>query len=236
MNIIIDSADYNYSTKFEVHLEAPAKHVNIKTFRIKNIIIPNSVYTVTTLNNTIYFREGEVIYSITIPVGYYNGVNICSTIQALMRATGSYLYTVTISRVTMKITISAPGSNFDLLFGSYNNNPFNMLGYANMDYTGSTSYTAERIFDMSVRYFLLKSKKLVSTLPPNIVRNTYPSNTLMRVINKSNFGELNYVEQDLVINYLNPINLREFDLELCDADNNPLDLNGRSFSLEIEIL
>jgi len=233
MLILVDSKDHNYSTDFNVELIRPIKFKKVK---VKTILIPNSSYVINSTNNYIYFTDDGTTYTAIIPIGFYTLLSLCSAIQTAMRAVGSQDYIVTFSALTFKVTISATTA-FSLLFSTHTNNPSNVIGFNSSDYTGSNTYTSPNVSNLSIDYFLFKSKELIGTSGYNYIRNLYPDNSIMMIPNTVNFGMINIVNDSFeqYIEFPSSKEMRTFDVKLTNSNGTALDLNGRSFSILLEL-
>jgi hypothetical protein len=105
----------------------------------------NYGHNVTSNNNYINFSEGGPEISATIAVGSYTLGSFINAISVAMNAVGGQAYSISLNRLTRKITISAP-SNFELLIntGSQNNiSAYDLMGFTGPDLLGSNSYEGD---------------------------------------------------------------------------------------------
>jgi len=95
-------------------------------------------------NQIIPLDEGFGELAVEVTVGSYSLTNFVTFVNASLNEFSSQEYNVNIDRSTRLITISAP-ANFSLLFGTSLNESISLrtlLGFDQVDYTGSNSYTA----------------------------------------------------------------------------------------------
>ena len=140
-----------------------------KAFKVKNCLIPLSIYSIGTRNNKIYFREQSsdaTLRTASLTNGYYNSSNILTEIKSKLDSTGTQSYTVVYSELTNKITITA-SANFK--FESGNSHCLYELGLeSNTSY--STSQLAVNQLDLSG----LKAISIVSNIDGiKIVNNQF---------------------------------------------------------------
>lgn len=105
----------------------------------------NYGHNITNNNYYINFSEGGPELNATVKVGSYTLGSFINAISSAMNAVGGQAYTVSLDRVTRKITISAPG-NFELLIntGSQKNiSAYSLIGFTGPDLVASNSYTGD---------------------------------------------------------------------------------------------
>jgi hypothetical protein len=115
----VDSRDRDYNlypsaNKYKIQL--PVEYKNIVTVKLKGIELPlsyyvfSSAYENTTIRVCIYDNTGTTIESssdITIPDGNYNIIILEDTLKSLLdTAFPSYIFTVTVDPVSLKLIIS----------------------------------------------------------------------------------------------------------------------------------
>lgn len=98
-------------------------------------------YTVIDETKEIFFNEGAGVQSFNVPPRSYSLENLRATLQTLLNDNGTFIYTVSVNRVTRIFTISATG-NFDLLPSETTRNFFEVIGI-NSDKTGLASYQSD---------------------------------------------------------------------------------------------
>lgn len=103
-------------------------------------------YTVTQENQALDFDEGSGEIQATLRVGKYSLNQIAQQVAATLNDTGTQEYTVSVNRVTRRITISAP-SNFSLLCDTGTRQATSIwetIGFDTAtDKTGANSYLGE---------------------------------------------------------------------------------------------
>ena len=99
-------------------------------------------HTVTTENRSIDFDEGGAELQATLRVGDYTLTEYLAEIKRALDLAGSQIYTVSVNRVTRRITISAP-SNFTLRVATGSRagtTAYTMAGFTGANRTGANSY------------------------------------------------------------------------------------------------
>ena len=100
-------------------------------YRVGNITIYNSVYNVTSANNTIYITQSSANYTATLPNGVYTASNLPSAVATALNAitgiTGTF--SVTYSTTTYLLTITNSTTAFQMNFSSTNVGCADLLGF-----------------------------------------------------------------------------------------------------------
>jgi len=113
----------------------------------KNYPAFNYGHTITNANKYINFSEDGGVTQLTglIDIGSYTLTKYVDLVAKAMNSVSGQEYTVTIDRVTRRLTISSV-ANFQLLLASGNNisfSAYNMMGFDGVaDLTGSNTYTS----------------------------------------------------------------------------------------------
>lgn len=98
---------------------------NVRGFKVKNITIPLTVYTIDSRNNKLYLQETAGITSIvTLTSQNYTASQIATELASKLSAAsqGGKTYTVTYNSQTNKLTISASSGTFAFVDGDDNAN------------------------------------------------------------------------------------------------------------------
>lgn len=158
------------------------------------VIFPNLIYPIrANRSNRLVFNEGAADLTATLNEGNYDSAGFATELQTRLNAAGTLTYTVSISSITNRITISATGS-FSLKFrtntatGPY---MWKVLGFA---YDTNTSSASSQTGSMPVRldsdeYYVLN----IDNLQSNNVSSAVASRSLMDIIPmKSGYGDIIY--------------------------------------------
>ena len=118
--IFVDSRDRVSGTSTDFTIQLP-ENLSLEAGhrgRIDSLRVPLTVPTIDSTNNTIIVLVGATQYTVTIPVGNYDGPTLASTIQGLLNATAPGAWTI--SYVTNKIAMNwSCANNFTAVGGTY---------------------------------------------------------------------------------------------------------------------
>ena len=118
--IFVDSRDRVSGTSTDFTIQLP-ENLSLEAghrARIDSLRVPLTVPTIDSTNNTILVLVGATVYTVTSPVGNYDGPPLASTIQGLLNATAPGAWTI--SYVTNKIAMNwSCTNNFTAVGGTY---------------------------------------------------------------------------------------------------------------------
>lgn len=178
-------------------------------------------------NFTIDFSEnsGADVYSANLNLGTYSLTDFVTEVERAMNAEGGQEYTVTLTRSTRIITISAP-SNFELLTSSgltLGTSAFSLIGFSGADKTGFNSYDGNSPSGDEYRpQFYLQnyvdfddiqeaSSSSVSTSAQGVVQVASFGNNKFMECNITNITDLEKVKGNWIENDINAVqNFRNF--------------------------
>ena len=216
------------------------KYENVIGFKLIKAIILNTVYQVTTNNNTINFNYGGSDKVSTLTPGKYSLDDFADQIKLQMDADidGATPFTVTIDdTTTYKHRIVSSTSNFYFLKSS----AWRLLGILNMDEeasTASTDKTLPNVIDHSIHYVDL----VIPEIPYIACKHNMSSkNVIERIPLHVDPGDIVYytASQDNFDNYFYPMNLSKLTIQLYE-DTNDLFYDcqnaDNSFEFELTIL
>jgi hypothetical protein len=232
---IINSKDRNdvnntTSTSFSYNLDREIKRV-VK-IELLSIQIPYTYYTITALNNVVEISAGTN----TIPIGNYTTSSMALQLKTTMDAIGGGPYTLSFSRTTHKLTVSAAGA-FQVLTVAANNIAKN-LGFT-VDSTLSTDNTGDIVFNLSgTNYIVIRSDALTEyNARPNVSAVGLTSrNILYTMVVKGNPTNILVDEPEgtIIVN-LNTKRTFQYNIDFSieDDSGNPIDLNGLDWSCQL---
>lgn len=151
MKLLIRSADRlsssnssaDFQVKFSQTIFIPIPD-QLSSVSLVYASIPNTIYNITSSNNSINWNDGSSTLTTTIPVGSYSSSTLSSTLATAMTTSssghGNLTITISFSTLTYFFTISA-GSNFTLNFNSASTTMASILGFNKSSLSGSSSYT-----------------------------------------------------------------------------------------------
>jgi hypothetical protein len=235
---------------------------NVVQIQIAGGSIPSCMYNINTGWNSFVFQESTTQYTVTLPPGRYSLQELVKQLaQSLNTLAGiANTYVIEISPITGRMTIrrTAGTSPFTLLFksGQYAdeydvnkclrkiNNPSHLLGFGFADYsdngTGSITGTAgvdlETILSRTYVYINHESVQDFNTierssgrLQPHAILYMDGTYSGYKFLNKETF-------QPIFFAFPAPIaRVATLDVALRDEFDRPVDLNGRDFTLLLEI-
>lgn len=203
-----------------------------KMVKLLHFQVPNTLYNITSTNNKLTFNDGTNPYTVTIPVGNYNIVDLIGELETLMNATASsHVFDITYDEKTYKVTIeetSGP-SNFSLLFSTGDDQMFKELGFAQIDLSAAATYTSSKAIDLSGQAFVYLDFSFLGDQIRTTNQNDSPSFVVPLV---GSNGELeisnpeNSFEQELNA----PVIVNHFSVKLKGRDGTTLDFNGAEWS------
>lgn len=200
--------------------------------------IPYSFYTINANNNKLCFRSGSTDYITTLPVGSYTVVRFVEILQTALNTTFGG-FTVTYDRENFKLTFTN-ASAFQLQI-SNTQGTSTLAPKIGLTSSSSvvTNFTCQGAINIAgPKYILIKSDRL--TLP-KITRpflNNSQQSILYKIPVQGGPGDV-IVEKNYYTNLLKygvRQSIKTIDFQLTDDQNNPLDLNGLSWSLTINLV
>jgi hypothetical protein len=228
-NILINSADRNTGTSSNFSYQLLYAITNPTTIALETIQMFHTQYTIDARNNKLYWTDGaSVAHTSTLTSGTYTASALASHIETVINTddTNSDTYTVSFSTITGKITIAC-GSNFSLTFGTNTNNSVAyVIGFANTNKTGASTYTGENIVNLNTKYY---------TVHCNFVDNcTYQANAVSSswiVPASTSWGDLIVYSPHLAKSFkTNQTEISSIQIFVKDDKGNMADLNGVDWS------
>jgi hypothetical protein len=251
---------YPRPSEFRMRLYRPLK--DIVKIQIAGGTIPGCLYNINDGWNVFTFQEGTQKWNPKIPPGRYSYETLCTTfanvLNTLPGVTNTYV--VNIDGITGVLTLrrSAGVQNFSLLFATGDfidfydqnntlqkiNTPAKLLGFGRADYTNTgATITAPNVVD--IEFLLTRCYIYINH------DNTQDLNTIERSVGRQQphaivyFDELrnNYkflnkeTFEPLYSSYPAPISrIATLDISLRDEFDRCIDLNGRDFTLLLEVV
>lgn len=149
-------------------------------------------------NRYLDFSEGGPEISASLAIGNYSPTEILAVVANALNEAGGQVYTVTLNRVTRRVTIAAPG-NFTLKLTSGTHaalSYFSFLGFTGADLSGSNSYTGNADFGTYYRpQFVLQSYTPFDHIEDSVSSSVNES--AQGIIETISFGTRNFMECDL---------------------------------------
>lgn len=146
-----DNVTGSTSSDFYISLPYP---VSERSYYLVQALINNSMYTINSTNNKIYFNENSTDKIATLTSGLYDTVatsTIMDNIKSAMdtASSGYNTFTVAFDNNSLKLTISA-GNAFSFTFGTNTTaTARRILGYNESDTTAGTSQLSPNIINLT---------------------------------------------------------------------------------------
>lgn len=205
--------------------------------RLSIAVIPVSWYNVTGQNNEVLFQEGSGgTLSATFEPGIYAGESLSDSLATAMSNAGTQTYTVDHDPVTMKLTLATTGGTpFKILSSS---SASSVIGLSSgNDTSPATNLTLPRPIDLTGCKMILVSVQEL-TNGDTIVATKENLNILDAIPISVDYGTvLVWSNEDpTFINTTDQV-VSELTVTLLDGETlQPLDLNGESFQLVLDVV
>ena len=226
-NILIKSSDRasgsSHDFKFNSHSILDGKYL------IKNILIPNAMYNVTSSNNTFILYEDSSNKTITIPSGNYNVTTLAAALQTAFNAvsSGYNTFTVTYDSITATFTTSA-GLAFYFIFPD--SKTANTYGYSDLTTASGTSTTSDNVINLSYPSSL--GIEITETNIDNYENSSTMASGNIYVPLNVGFGFYKSLTSDDFTQHIQFKKTRTLSIKIVDtSDNSSVDLNGVDWEL-----
>jgi hypothetical protein len=124
-------------------------HIFRGRYGLKLAYIPVTYYSVTAVNQIIYFTD-TASHSATLAVGFYDSSTILVALTTAMNAVStSATYTVTKSSITKNILVTASSGSFAFNFSNTLNSGAALIGFPPIDTAVATSQLAPAICNLA---------------------------------------------------------------------------------------
>jgi len=229
--IYINSTDRESgnSSNFSINIASQIRYPNnYDRVTLLGVNIPKSYYLINSTNNTFTITENSVVKTITIPNGNYSLSTMVSALQTLITAACSFIYVVSSSTLTGKITFTVSSNIGQPYFNFSTNNLYRVLGFD------------KSIYQMSAN--VLTSVNVVNFQLTNVIRiycNIAEKNLLATVLpNVSDYSSIIFTEYTptFTSKICTATNISIVQLTLIDAlTSTQLDLNGLDWACKLAI-
>ncbi len=217
-------ADFGTSARFTIDFQSSGIPFNDGEISIAldYAIFPNLIYPIRSGRNTFVFNEGTININAVIPEGNYNSSNFLTTLKSVMdsASTAGRIYTVSISSITNKLTITGSGT-FSLKFASSSTSE-DMWKIMGFNYLQDTSLNISQTGSMPVR---LDGDEFYALTLENLGNDNMTSSFnirgLMDIIPMSgNWGDVIYYKPNEVnnLNLGQLSQLKIMQIRICDKD------------------
>lgn len=197
--------------------------------------LPRSWYDLSSHNSKLSYTIASIIYSITIPTGNYNALNLISTMKSLFTLNG-HTITPTISRINGKLTFTGT-TNFT--FNSVNSTILKILGFLPTINSASVANVLVASFPLNLlglKRVILTSQKLATTAYFTS-NNKIQIQSILGTIDVSvpHFGMITNPNTTNVKHNLNVKEVNGIDLQFRDEDDNLLDFNNVEWEMKLDL-
>ena len=208
---------------------------NIKQIRLSSVALPVTYYNVNSSNNNFIFTEDADVFpeDLTLTPGNYTSTEFILELKTQMEAAsnGGLIYTITLSLITLKLTISST-----LGFSLTSSSSSTITGFGTS--ASNTTHTGTNVFNLSLSNTLLlrgdfgtKTKRVATVLDNDVYNNVLTSvpinensgGIVHHQFNKSEFFNVNFTAQD-------------FEFYWTDEQNNVIDFNGGIWSIKVQYI
>jgi hypothetical protein len=151
----IESIKRNSGTASDFKIQLSRQIEQGDTYELTYAHIPETYFQVDSTNNQFYFNEGSTDILATIPSGYYTNATLAAALSAAVNAVSAHFYTVALSAVTQKITITDGSGSFTVKMGTERSAPCVALGFTTdtalaATQTGESNVNLEKNQSLSV--------------------------------------------------------------------------------------
>jgi len=236
----IDSQDRTSGEIYDFIINLEFHRHEVKFMELLSCEIPNVIPSIRdNYNNKFYFEDnGGNIRTFLIEEGTYTIQQLMTKLKTNMDSFSNGIYTISYNENTYKINISS-SSNFKLLLSNNIESIWSLLGFtSNIDKTGSSSYIADAVFDLSGKNYIYLNSSLIlgcigdSVLSTNSNKRTFLS-CLAKISITTSFGEIEHYRPPSKILYkVDHKHISNISFFLQDNNGNPMKLS-RDYSISI---
>lgn len=228
------------NTQFRIYISDTIE--NVKSIELHHASIPHTIYLIRTgVNDTFDLVESGVgTATITLSEGSYTSSQMETELKTQLDASSlaGATYTVSISTMTAKMTITSNGPQFDFDFNQVND--YALENYLGFD-SGVNSSAIVGAVETLIAPYVIDLSPLTELFVKfsnftNIVRSSNGQPSCFVIPVNVNFGEyINYNQeqtfQSIVFQSYQEMYLTNLDCELVDRYGKVVDLNGSDWSI-----
>ena len=235
--VVLNSQDRTVSSTSSADCRIPLQNQihGARTAKLLSFVCPNTMYQVTTGNNSFGLRESSTTATVTLTPGAYSVNTFCTLLQTALTAASPNQrpYTVTYSATTFRITISILLGTFSLQFAS--GGPYRLMGFAATNTTAAQTITAPYACQFGApANITLSSPQLASSVNSS---SAVESGGAYVVPFDASAGSYCYAETNSTYQQVARVAQRDlscFDVRVCTLDG-PADLNGSDWSMVLDV-
>lgn len=232
IQLYLDSSKRTSGTNelYEIKLNPPISR--IKKIDIISLEIPFSFYIINSNNNILKFNDGTTTYTVTIPIGNYDGITLPNVLEVLFNNVSSG-FNISYLTNTYKLRFQRTSGNFQLI---YTGSTSAYIVGLSSDSILTNDFTCQDISNLSgPNYLFINSLALTRPKVTRSYNGDIQSNILYKIpINVSPGSAI--VEKNIYpvqIEFANSQTIKDIDLQLLFPNGNTVDLNGQPWSITI---
>lgn len=193
---------------------------------LTNMTMPNSMFNVTSINNTIIISG--VTYTIT--EGNYSAESLATAISTAISTVGSVAFDDTNNNNKYIFTFTAGAKTIDE--GTTLTRQLGLTGQ--LPTASATSYNAQGICDLGgTTNIYIRIRNLTMN---NIDSRGQTNNIIASIVNNTNYsGYIFFVPPEVLYYQITEQNISHLDIELTDQEGKLLEMNGANFNLTLTI-
>ena len=195
--------------------------------------IPVSFYGINQYNNVLKYTIASIIYTINIPFGNYNYINLSTALTSGFLSNG-HTMTVSINRIDGKLTFTGTTS---FIFNTLNSTILKVLGLLPTINTASIGNVLTCPFPLNllgIKRLTLSSNSL-STISLN--SNNYQTQSILGTVfvGEPPFGMIKHKTETNVNHTLRTKLVSVFEIRITDEDGNLIDFNNQEWLMKLKL-
>lgn len=228
--LIVNSKNRYRGTAEDFSINIPMIE-NLRKFRLLSANIPNTLYNITSTNNTIYWVRGGALTAQLIE-GAYDITGLLTEIaDAMTTEDGVQSYTATYDSRTMRITITGTAA-FVLNCTTTTNSAWYLLGFeTDADTISATTHAADNVIRLDLpAYLLLSIAELYNN--KSVSDTNHRATFVIPITTNTQSNELfqTNLRYDTGRDFTAVNSITELTCKLTNPDGVVIDLNGSDFS------
>ena len=225
-----NNVETDSSSNFSLQVSPPLNG----NYRVSNLTLPNTIYNITSSNNTIYIYQSSTAYQTTLPAGMYNASNIADAVATALNAIDgvSGTFSASYSTTTGKLSITNTSTAFQLDFSASNVGCADVLGFLRQrSPTSDTTQTSNLIcnFNPFQSLFIQIGNCAARYMNPLKNCNAQGSIHVPLVSNSGDIQQIKFSDNPIILSFQNTTS---FDVIVRDSAGNVLTLMSE-FELEM---
>jgi hypothetical protein len=252
---------YPNPSEFRFRLYRPLK--DIVKIQLAGGTVPGCLYNLNAGWNSFTFQEGVKKWNVTIPPGRYTYETVCTTVASVLNTlsgiTNTYSTIINATSGVFTLQRATGTASFAFLFATGDfvdfydqnntlqkiNSPAKLLGFSRGDYVSGTGSTITAPYIVDLEFILNRAYLYINH------DNTQDLNTIERSVGRQQPHAIIYFDdvrnnykflnketfEPLYLSYPAPISrIATLEIALRDEFDRCIDLNGRDFTLLLEVV